>query len=78
MLIVIITVILTVTVGNIELENITVDQIQPLVFAQVNGQVVPAGLLILIYKTSRRSNAVAQCVGDRIACANIFAFVVED
>ena len=78
MLIVIITVILTVTVGNIELENITVDQIQSLVFAQVNGQVVPAGLLILIYKTSRRSNAVAQCVGDRIACANIFAIVIEN
>ena len=39
---------------------------------------MPAGLLILVYKTCCGSNAIAQCVGNRSACTNIFAFIIEN
>ena len=67
-----------VTVRNIELDHIVVDQIQTLVTAQIDGQIVPAGFLILVHKAGRGSDAVAQGVCERTACADILARIVQN
>ena len=77
MLIVIVIVGSTVTVGNVELNDVTAEKIKSLVLAQVNREIVPAGLFILIYKTGCRGNTVAQCIGNRITTSYIFAVIVQ-
>ena len=77
MLIVIIIVSRTITVGNIELNDIAVDQIQSLICAKVNRKIVPTGLFVLIYESRCGSNSINKCIGNRSACANIFAIVIE-
>ena len=76
-LVVIIIVSRTVTVGNIELHNVSLMQVQSLICAEIYREVVPTGFLILIYKTCRRDNAVAQCVGDQVAAFNVFTVAVQ-
>ena len=79
MLVVIIIIIRTVTVGNVELNDVVISkQIQAFIGAQIDGEVMPARFLILVYKTGRRSSAVTQRIGDRIGGANIFAIVIEN
>ena len=79
MLIVIIIVSRTVTVGNVELNDVVISkQIQAFIGAQIDGEVMPARFLILVYKTGRRSSAVTQRIGNRIGGANIFAIVIEN
>ena len=79
MLVVIIIVSRTVTVGNVELNDVVISkQIQAFIGAQIDGEVMPARFLILVYKTSRRSSAVTQRIGNRIGGANIFAIVIEN
>ena len=78
MLIIPVTIIRTITVGNVELNDVvTFKQIQAFIGAQIDGEVMPARFLILVYKTGRRSNAVTQRIGNRVGGANIFAIVIE-
>ena len=76
-LIVIIIVSGTVTVGNIELNNVRVEQIQAFIFAQINGKIVPARFFVLIYKSRCRSNSVGKGICYGVIRSHILARVVQ-
>ena len=78
MLVVIIVVGRAVPVGDIELDNVAVQQVQALILAQIDGQVVPAGLLILVDEAGGRSQAVAQGICNRFASTDILAVVIQN
>ena len=77
-LVVVIVIRSTVAVRDVELDNIIIaQQIQALICAQINGQIVPAGLLILVDKAGSRRDAIGQCICDR-ASLNILAGIIQN
>ena len=78
MLVVIIIVSRTVTVGNVELNDVVISkQIQAFIGAQIDGEVMPARFLILVHKAGCRSDTISQSVCNYTTCLDVFAVIVE-
>ena len=75
-LIIIIIVSSTVTIRNIELNDVSLMQVQSLICAEINRKIVPTGFFILVHETSGGNNSISQCIRDRTAGLYVFAIVI--
>ena len=68
----------TITVGNVELNDVVISkQIQAFIGAQIDGEVMPARFLILVHKAGCGSDTISQSVCNCTTCFDVFAVIVE-